>query len=157
MTWIPLRPAPGQSELAALLALHPETADCLRDLVAAARASVDPELLELCLLRAAHLHGVDPRTIGELVPIGAASAARAADLAEWHRSPTFDAKQREAIAFAEQYTIDHTAIDQATIDHLLEVFGADELFRLATAFGVVDRILRLCRLFELEPANGATP
>jgi hypothetical protein len=35
------------------------------------------------------------------------------------------------------------------------VFSAEELFRLAAAFGVVDRVLRMCRLFELEPAIGA--
>jgi alkylhydroperoxidase family enzyme len=156
MSWVPLRHASGEGELTALLDLHPETAVALRDLVEAARASIDAELLELCLRRAATLHGLDPNTVTDLVPLGAASPERVAELSNWHRSPSFDAKQREAIGFAEQYTIDHTSIGPAMIERLLEVFGAEGLFRLATAFGVIDRILRMCRLFELQP-GGATP
>jgi hypothetical protein len=80
------------------------------------------------------------------------SGARVATGTTPPASPTGPPARPTAISarFAEQYAIDHTAIDQAEIDRLLERFEPAEVFRLATAFGVVDRILRVCRLLDVR-------
>jgi alkylhydroperoxidase family enzyme len=149
MTWLAIDRRPGESELSTLLALQPDTARALRDLALAASAALDPTTLALCARRAAHLHGVGTDVLAELVPLDAPPEL-VAELDRWTSSDRFDERTRRALRFAEQYAIDHTAIDQAEIDRLLERFDPAEVFQLATAFGVVDRILRVCRLLDVR-------
>jgi alkylhydroperoxidase family enzyme len=155
MTWLAIERSPGSSELDALLALHPETGDALRDLVSSAQASVDPAIFELVVLRSAQLLDVDRAVVEELVALGTAvSAHQVAALHNWPSSNAFSAKERLAIAYAEQFVIDHTLLEDADIARMLEAFSVSEFFRLQVSIGIIERVLRVCRLFEITPMKG---
>jgi hypothetical protein len=152
MTWLAIDRTPGASEVEALLALHPQTASALRDLVASARASVDPTLFELVTLR------VGRAVIEEIVPLGAAaSETQLGALPRWTSSHLFDDAQRLAIGWAEQFVIDHTRLGDDDIARMLGSFPVDEFFRFQVALGIVERTLRICRIFEVAPSAGSTP
>jgi alkylhydroperoxidase family enzyme len=158
MTWLAIDRTPGASEVEALLALHPQTASALRDLVASARASVDPTLFELVTLRVGQMLGVERAVIEEIVPLGAAaSETQLGALPRWTSSHLFDDAQRLAIGWAEQFVIDHTRLGDDDIARMLGSFPVDEFFRFQVALGIVERTLRFCRIFEVAPSAGSTP
>lgn len=92
-----------------LLALSP-AADTLRAYEVALwrDPATDPLLLELCRLRLAQLLGLDPasRTPAPAAVAAGLDAARIAELPRWPTSPLFGARERAALAFAEQWFLD---------------------------------------------------
>jgi alkylhydroperoxidase family enzyme len=155
MTWLAIEQSPGASELDAVLALHPETGDALRELVKSAQASVEPAIFDLVVLRSAQILGVDRAVIEELVPLGAALSPRQVEsLSHWTSSDAFSANERLALGYAEQFVIDHTMLGDADIAKMLDAFSVAEFFRLQVAIGIMERVLRVCRIFEIAPRKG---
>lgn len=157
MTWLALERAPGTSDLEAILELHPATAVALRDLVAAAQASVDDDLLQITALRMAQVLGVSEAVLAQLLDLDPDAGARCRRaLMAWPSSPELTERERVSACYAEQFVIDHSLITDADIDAMLTHHSSAELFRFQVSIGVVDRLLRFCRIFEIEPPRGAS-
>ena len=148
MTWLAIERPAGASELDAVLALHPETGSALRALAASARDSVDAYVFEPCVLRAAQLLDVDRAVVEEFMLLGHVAGHAGSE------SDGADRRRRLAIAYTEQFVIDHNQIGDDDIAQMLAEFSVAEFFRLQVAIGVVERVLRLCRIFEIGPSKG---
>jgi alkylhydroperoxidase family enzyme len=156
MTWLAIDRTDDRSDLEAVLCLHPETATALRSLVAAAQASVEPMLFQLAARRMATVLGVPEAVLAEIIDLDASPDGRASRiLARWPSSPEITRRERVSVAFAEQFVIDHNQIADQDIDEMLVHHTSAELFRFQVSIGVVDRVLRLCRIFEIEPQEDA--
>ena len=128
-----------------LLALRPELAaahDALLDVIWGA---ADPVVLELCRLRMAKLMGAD---VAQAERSPAAVAAGLTDglverLPRWPDDPVFSGPHRAALAFTEQWVVDHHGITDDHVAALTDALGAEGVVVLTTALGVWDNQHRL--------------
>ena len=128
-----------------LLALRPELAAAHDELLDAIWAGVDPVLLELCRLRMAKLMGA---AVAQAERSPAAVTAGLTDhhvemLPRWPDDPAFTDAHRAALAFTEQWVIDHHGITDAQVAALHHALGAEGVVVLTTALGVWDNQHRL--------------
>ena len=138
---MPRPAAPTTAEvISRVLAGHDDLVGALADVHDAARAAVDPGLLERCELRIAMLLGAPAEA--------AADASLPTDLASWPTAERFDERDRACLAFCEQFVIDVAALDdelaRAVADHL----GPQGLADLTAALLVVEQRLRLRLAWE---------
>lgn len=124
---------PTNEVLDAMLADHADVRHHLDEAWEAARAAVDPQLLELCRLRVAML--LDCRS--EL------DGLNTADLANWPRSEAFGTTERACLAFTEQWVIDVASMDDATVAAVRDALGDQGLADFASALLVVEQRQRL--------------
>jgi len=85
------------------------------------------------------------------------------DVEDFRNNPEFTEREKVAAAFAEQFAIDHTAIDDAMWDKLRAVFSDVEILDLTTlvgfcvgmgrAFQVLDIARDFDVLWSREPAT----
>ena len=111
----------------------------------AAWTTVDPVLLELCRLRIATLLDCDAAR-RERTPAAVARGLddeRIAQLPQWMTSPSFDHRERACLAFAEQFTIDVAALDDATVATVRDCLGEQGLVDFVHALLVVEQRQRL--------------
>jgi AhpD family alkylhydroperoxidase len=97
------------------------------------RVNFDPRLRELVRIRASQLNGCaycidmhtkDARAIGE-------TEQRLYGLAAWRETPYFTARERAALAFAEEVTlVADTRVQASAYDAVAAEFGADEVAAL---------------------------
>ncbi len=109
------------------------------------------EILELCRLRLAQLHGsaVDMQRHDCEIP-----ADKRNNLSHWNTLSSMSAAERACLAFTEVYAMDAQAL---TDEHAAEVkvhFGDAGLVLLVEALGILDGMTRLSLLWQL-PANTA--
>jgi len=105
----------------------------------------DPLLLELCRLRMAQLLGLEPRTL----PRNAAAIAAGLDdvlledLPRWPTSPRFAARQRAALAFAEQWFLDPSGMTDEGCAALRAQLGEPGCAAFTMGIALVEAMLRL--------------
>ena len=139
------------------LAQHaPAAAVALDDLEAVAWRRVDADLLDLAAKVIASIHGIPP------LPRPAESGPSPwadRDVTGWRDFPELGDRERGALAFAEQFSLDVARVDDALRQTLFGALGADAA-EFAQAVYVADVIARaravLDRLFGPGPAPAAT-
>lgn len=100
----------------------PEVLDALRLACAAARRTVDGDLLELARLRVATL--LDVPGEASAPPWGVVAPTKVAALDEWPTSEWFDERERTALALTEQFVIDVTAVSDGPLGPAATLLGA---------------------------------
>lgn len=128
-----------------LLELRPELAAEHDRLLDAIWERGDPVLLELCRIRMAMLMGA---TTAQAERSPAAVAAGLTDdlvgrLPAWPHDPGFTDAHRAALAFTEQYVVDHHGITDDHVNALEAALGPEGVVVLTTALGVWDNQHRL--------------
>ena len=128
-----------------MLQLRPELAAGHAELLDVIWTQCDPVLLELCRLRMAKLLGAVAAQ-AERSP-EAVAAGLTADLVErlpaWPHDPAFGDAHRAALAFTEQFVVDHHGIPDDHVAALEGELGAEGVIVLTTALGVWDAQHRL--------------
>ena len=132
--------------LDALLELTPAAATlrAYRDAVWSDPAG-DPALLELCRLRIAQLLGIDPAALTRH-PVALAAGLVDADVGELSRWPTsarFAARQRAALAFAEQWFLDPSAMRDEDCAVLRGALGEPGCAAFTLGLALIEATLRL--------------
>jgi alkylhydroperoxidase family enzyme len=108
--------------------------------------SFDPRLMELVRLRFAQLLRAD-RELARRTPAAIAAGlddATVADLAQWPTSERFDARDRLALAWAEQWLVDISGITDDAAAELQGAFSERELAQLTMAVAVFEMTTRAC-------------
>jgi alkylhydroperoxidase family enzyme len=143
---------------------RPSSTDELLDLTPAAASlrayrdavwrdpATDPALLELCRLRLAQLLGADPSSAP---PHPAAAEAgldpeKLAELARWPTSERFSARDRAALAFAEQWLFDPSGMTDDDCARLRAALGDAGCAAFTMGLALVEALLR----FELALGAG---
>lgn len=140
---------------AALAALAPAAAIALDDLEAVVWRRVDPDLLDLAARMVAAIHGLPglarPTACGP-------SPWQGREAADWRRFSDLAEARRAALAFAEQFALDVSSIDEGLRKALLVSLGGSAA-EFAQAIYIADVVPRarfaLDRLFG--PSDGKTP
>lgn len=144
---------PAARSLDELLALSPAAATlrAYRDAVWSDPAS-DARVLELCRLRIAQLLGLDPRTRPRDPRAVAAGvdAALVAELSRWPAAPGFSARDRAALAFAEQWFLDPSGMSDDACAALRAALGDPGCAAFTMGLALAEAMLRL----ELTLAAG---
>lgn len=119
--------------------------------------ATDPLLLELCRLRLGQLLGLDPAT-RPLAPSAVAAgldAARIADLPRWPASPHFAARERAALAFAEQWFLDPSGMTDADCATLRAAIGEPGCAAFTMGLALSEAMLRLELALGVARASGS--
>ena len=137
---------PRARSLDELLSLSP-AADSLRAYEVAVwrDPATDPLLLELCRLRIAQMLGLDPRT-RPLAPSAVAAGlddAWVADLSRWPTSARFGARERAALAFAEQWFFDPSGMTDDDCANLKSAIGEPGCVAFTMGLALSEAMLRL--------------
>lgn len=118
----------------------------------------DPLLLELCRLRMAQLLGLDAAALARHPAALRAGLddARVADLPRWPTSPLFAARERAALAFAEQWLLDPGAMRDEECAALRAAIGETGCAAFTMGLALVEATLRLELALGLTraPARG---
>lgn len=134
----------------------PAAAVALDDLEAIAWRRVDPDLLDLAARLVADIHGIAP--LARPASLGP-SPWQGRDASAWKDFADLDERQRAALAFAEQFTLDVSSVDDALRAKLFAALG-EGAAEFAQAVYVVDVIARaravLDRIFGASSAREAT-
>jgi hypothetical protein len=148
MTWVPID-AGGEPERDAVLGLKPDFYARLREILGVSWQITDPALLDLCRLRLAQLNGARAELAG-------ADAGRLAELERWPDGGDFDVRERAALAFAEQYHVDHHVLGDE-LEELGGHLGQRGLANFVWALHMNDAYLRALSLLDIEPDPPGTP
>lgn len=140
----------------AVLRFAPAAATALDDAEAIAWRRVDPDLLDLVARLVSAIHHVP--ALARPAECGA-SPWQGRDAAEWRSFSDLSAGQKSALAFAEQFTLDVSSVDDALRQALLAALG-EKAAEFAQAVYVVDVLARarfvLDRLFGPSSATATT-
>lgn len=139
------------------VALHaPAAAVALDDLEAIAWRRVDADLLDLAARLVASIHGIPP--LARPSALGP-SPWQGRDATAWKDFADLDERQRSALAFAEQFTLDVSSVDDALRARLFAALG-EGAAEFAQAVYVADVIARarcvLDRIFGPSPVPEPT-
>ena len=72
------------------------------------------------------------------------------NVANWADHGGYSDAERAAIEYTEKFATDHLAIDQALIDRLVEIYGADLLMDMTISIGCWIAFGRLNEVFGAE-------
>jgi len=144
VTWLPIGLG-GGSQADAVLGLKPEVYRHWPAVRASAFEMTDAATLDVCRLRIAQLYGVEQ----ELADV---DAARLAAVAAWRDdSSGLSARERAALAYAEQFVIDQNGVRGELEAALAAELGAKEdVIRFAFALWAVDAELRALAILGVE-------
>lgn len=137
---------PRARSLDELLSLSP-AADSLRayEMAVWRDPATDPLLLELCRLRIGQMLGLDPSTRA-LAPAAVAAGlddAWIADLPRWPTSSRFGARERAALAFAEQWFLDPSGMTDDDCAALRSAIGEPGCAAFTMGLALSEAMLRL--------------
>ena len=139
---------------AAVAALAPDSAHALDVLEASAWHVVDGRLLDLTARVCAAVHGYEP--LARPAALGPSPWA-SRDAGGWRTFDDLSDEQRVALAFAEQFSTDVSAVGDDHRSALVHALGNDDAALFAQAVYVADVIPRarfaLARLFGADPAG----
>ncbi len=156
MTWLP-DAAPGSTPLDRAFGLRPEAYARFREMYAGMwdAAVIDPALLVLCRLRIATILGCEAERVvryAAAIDVGL-DESRIAGLPQWPTSPRFNAAERAAIEFAEQYVVDPHGLTDRQFEALHDGFDEPALATLTLAVAMFDALIRLRLALEVEPIS----
>jgi hypothetical protein len=143
MTWLPVKTA-SLPERDAVLGLKPDVYDALRKTLTLAWQITDSRLLDLCRLRLAQM--VDARA-----EIGGADESLLGELEDWRSSSAFSERERVALAFAEQYHLDHKRIAEEQKEELARHLSQREVVNFVWALHMNDAYARVLSFLDIEP------
>jgi alkylhydroperoxidase family enzyme len=143
MTWLPVE-ANTVSERDAVFGLKPDVFEVLNEMLAIARRIADPRLLQCCRLRVAQMMGARAELAG-------ADPQLLAELADWRESAAFSNRERAALAYAEQYHLDHHAISEAQKEELARYLSPREFVNFVWAFHTHEAYARVLALLDVAP------
>jgi len=142
--------AGARAERDAVLGLQPEAYELLQAALARAWQATDPRLLDLCRLRFAQL--VEARA-----ELAGADAQLLMDLERWESGAAFSERERAALAFAEQFHLDHNGITADQEAALAAHLSRREYFTFVRALHLNDAYVRVLSLLDVEPDPPAAP
>jgi hypothetical protein len=143
MTWLPIDMG-SRPERDAVFGLKPEPYAVLREILEISFQITDQALLDLCRLRLAQLM----RARAELAGVDTQRLAR---LADWHRSPGVSELERAALAFTEQYQIDHHGVTDEQKDDLTAQLSERGMVNFVWALHMNDAYIRALSLLDIAP------
>jgi hypothetical protein len=124
--------------------------DVLRDMLTLTWQMTDASLLDICRLRLAQMAGARSETAG-------ADPRLLNDLEGWHSRPVFSDRERAAMAFAEQYHLDHHLISDEQKDALKRHLSSREYANFVWALHMNDAFIRVLSLLDIEPDSQTDP
>ena len=137
------------------LAAVAEAIDALGGVERACRVTLDPAIIELCRRRVAMLLGneaeLDRAPTTDAADLGDMLAA----LARWTSSPLFGPAERACLAFTEQFVIDVTQIDDATVAAVTEHSSPADTYVFARWVQACEARQRVELLFRHDPRLAA--
>ena len=110
---------------------------------------VDPELLELCRLAIAGVHG-SRSELAVRHDVGLAPE-KADALADWRSSDLFSERERSCLALAEQFTIDPHGVSDEDFAGVADDLSPAAVVALVYSLAVFDGLARLRAILEVEP------
>ncbi len=144
------------------LLLHaPALADIWLALINAFRtdSALDARLRELVIIRVGHLNRVD-YVVRQHVPALALPAGltqpECAALADWHRTPLFDARERAALAYADAMTRD-VQVPDTVFAALRSHFDERRIVELSILIGTYNMHTRVVAALGIDPEPSAAP
>jgi alkylhydroperoxidase family enzyme len=158
VTWLP-DTAGGATGFDSVFGLRPDLYGPFREFYAVFWRDrlVDPVVLELCRLRVGQLLGCESELAVRYAPEGVepvpVELVRA--LPQWPTSDRFDASQRAALAFAEQFVIDPKGIRGPVRDELRAQFALPEVVALTEALALFDGFTRFRLILGVDGADVA--
>ena len=149
---------PRARSLDELLSLSP-AADTLRAYEVAVwrDPATDPLLLELCRLRLGQLLGIDPRT-RQLAPSAITAGlddGTIADLPRWPNCDRFGARERAALAFAEQWFLDPGGMTDDDCATLRSAIGEPGCAAFTMGLALSEAMLRLELVLGVKNTAGS--
>jgi hypothetical protein len=148
MTWVPID-AGGEPERDAVFGLKPDFYALLCEILGVSWQITDPALLDLCRLRLAQLDG-------SRAELAALDAGRLAEVERWPGSGAFAPRERAALAFTEQYHVDHHVLGDE-LEELGGHLGQRGLANFVWALHMNDAYLRALSLLDIEPDPPGAP
>jgi len=149
---------PRARSLDELLSLSP-AADTLRawDVAMWRDPATDPLLLELCRLRIGQMLGLDPRTrpVSPAAVAAGLDDATIADLPRWPTSLRFGARERAALAFAEQWLFDPSGVTDDDCAALRGAIGDPGCAAFTMGLALSEAMLRLELALDVARTAGA--
>jgi alkylhydroperoxidase family enzyme len=122
-------------------------------------ARVEPTLLELCRIRVAQLveSAFDLSLRYRPAQEAGLTEAKIDALANYPESELFDARERVALEYAEQFVIQSSSISDADVARVQEQLNPTEFIYLTKALGVLDQFSRSNSAFRIAPARSVPP
>jgi hypothetical protein len=130
--------------------MKPDVYDVLRDMLTLTWRITDARLLDLCRLRLAQMAGARSETAG-------ADPRLLDGLKGWRSSPVFSDRERAAMAFGEQYHLDHHLISDEQKDALKSHLSSREYANFVWALHMNDAFIRVLSLLDIEPDPPTDP
>jgi alkylhydroperoxidase family enzyme len=153
MTWLRSQ-TEGPTPLERVLGLRPELLAGFRTLHARLwdGRTLDPELLEVCRLRIAQLHGAtgELRVRHRAAMDAGLTEEKVAALAHHGSSPLYNEQERRALAYAEQLVVDVHGITDDQFAALAGDLEPSEAVALTLALGLVDALARFRSTLALD-------
>ena len=117
----------------------------------------DPLLLELCRLRVAQLLGLDPAALARHPAALRAGLdeAQVGELSRWPTSARFAARERAALAFAEQWLLDPGGMRDEDCAALRTQLGEPGCAAFTMGLALVEATLRLELALGVAPARAS--
>lgn len=149
-------PASGETELDRVWGLQPHfyrefMADHARSI-----ARIDPVLLEICRVRMAEIFESEFELGLRYAPAKAAGLTeeKLSAVSRSYNSPLFSDVERSCLAFAEQFAVQATAIDDGDVKKLDAAIGTEEMIYFLKALSVMDQLQRSTVAFRLSAPDG---
>jgi hypothetical protein len=143
MTWLPVERS-LLPERDAVLGLKPDVYHVLRETLTLTWQMTDARLLDLCRLRLAQM-------VGARAEIAGADEHLLAELQNWRSSPAFSDRERAALAFAEQYHVDHKGITDGQKEALARHLSHRDVVNFVWALHMNDAYARVLSLLDVDP------
>lgn len=151
MSWLQLA-SDGPTPFEGVLGLRPELLQLYRTFYATLwdHNLVPPNLLELCRLHIAGIHGCEAERAIHHLHAGVTGQQIAA-LDSWRDAACFSPAERAALAFAEKIPWQHHGVTDDDVAALREHLTDAEVVALTVAAAVFDTNCRLRLVFGIEP------
>ncbi len=143
MTWLPVSTA--TTDLDAIFALQPEMAESLVEFLATADAVNDRELLGLCRLRVAQVLGCRAGLEG-------AEAGLLTRLDNWDDPDAFDARERAALDYTDQFMMSATDVSPEQRTELARALGVSEPSTFVYGLYINEAFLRMLAFLDVDPS-----
>jgi alkylhydroperoxidase family enzyme len=137
-----ITPEPTDAVLARVLTGAPDVAGDLDAALAAARAALDPALVELTRLRIAQMLG-NAAELAARTPGSGLDEATIAELSLWPTSPRFGERERACMTYLEQHLIDVASMSGEQTEAVAAHLGHDGLADYASVVLVLEQRQRL--------------
>jgi alkylhydroperoxidase family enzyme len=150
MTWLPVETG-LLAERDVVLGLKPDVYEALRETLTTAWQITDSRLLDLCRLRLAQMLGAR----AEMIATG--DERLLVELEDWRSSPAFSERERAALSYAEQYSVDHSRITVTQKEDIARHLSPPAVVNFVWALHMNDSYARVLSLLDIEPDPPSAP